>query len=195
MPTTKRGLYVPETKPVRSDFPAGKDGLAEFMKILKRWKQVNDSHYRATNANRSAKYRAEHKEERAAYDAKYRAEHKEERAAYDAKRKEERAAYDANDYIKNKQLAEKLHGTHCSICGSTSFVDWAHIKGKVDKTNDTSFFYKNTTPDAWQAEAKKCVRLCRSCHKKYDGNWAKEHGQSWPSLNRFAESIRNEKFN
>ena len=194
MPLTKRKLYVPETKPIRSDFPVGKEGKAEYDRVLKRWKTINDSDYRATNA----KYRAEHKKEIVAYQAKYKAEHKEEVAAYDAKyyaeHKEEKTAYNANNYTKNKELAEKLHGTHCSICGSNLFVDWAHIDGNAIKSDAVAGLYDYPTPDAWQEEAKKCVRLCRSCHNKYDKGWAKEHGQSWPSLNRFAESIRNEKF-
>ena len=146
---------------------------------------------------REAAYRVKNKDKIAAKDAAYRAKNKDKiaakDAAYYAANKDKRAARKAANYTKNKNLAEKSHGTHCQICGSTDYVDWAHVEGNKTKVKDVTDFYNLSTPDAWQFEAKKCVRLCRSCHRGYDGNWAKDHGQSWPSLNKFSEAIRAKK--
>ena len=85
-------------------------------------------------------------------------------------------------------------GPHCSICGSVNasgrHLDTAHVHGNAGKKHDIGKLLYLPMSDKLRREAVEVVPLCIRCHRSYDHSWALFNEQSWPSLDRFAEVVR-----
>ena len=102
---------------------------------------------------------------------------------------QERVLAKVQNYIDGHiAVVAREYGTHCSICGSAHHMEWLHVRGNAFKNGNVSTLYSRKSDKAWRKEVAygPCIRACRSCNITYDSNWAKEHGQSWESLNQFA---------
>ena len=123
-----------------------------------------------------ARYREEHREERAAKQRAYYAEHRETRlakqAAYSAEHRAEKAAYDAlyrakHHGEKEREYREWLRiytSTHtCDICGGPPTL-WHHVDPSTKRADVAAM--PRYSLDSIEAELEKCVPMCSPCHTR-----------------------------